>query len=134
MKETITRPAEIEVTHVKVSIPADDEEDFPPGMPLVENGRWVATINIDTGTIEDWPQGSSWSLFSKVRDSGIYILLNKNVPHESLQYVAQIHQDYVPNYLIPGEYGDYIDLKIDPSGKILNWPKSPSIRDFFPTE
>ena len=62
----------------------------------------------------------------KVVDEGIYALLD-----EDGAYVAQISYDYVPNRVIPGEYGDYINMKIDETGKVTNMPYSISFDDFF---
>ena len=61
-----------------------------------------------------------------VCDSGTYILYNAQEKE-----VARISRNYVPNDLIPGEYGDYIDLKINKEGFITNWPKGPDVSEFF---
>ncbi len=60
----------------------------------------------------------------KVCDQGIYRLLQGG------KEVCSIVQDYVPNNLIPGEYGDYIDLDIGADGAILNWKKGANFSDF----
>jgi hypothetical protein len=44
------------------------------------------------------------------------------------------YEGYVPNSIVPGEYGDYLDLKIDiNTGKILNWkvPDKETLEDFM---
>jgi hypothetical protein len=37
--------------------------------------------------------------------------------------MEQIHeiQDYVPHEIVPGEYGDYVELEINSDGAIDNW-------------
>jgi phosphoribosylformylglycinamidine (FGAM) synthase PurS component len=62
----------------------------------------------------------------KVRDRGSYTLLDPQ-----MQTIAKIEQDYVPHGVIPGSYGDYIELDIDANGKIRNWPKSFDLHEFF---
>ena len=43
---------------------------------------------------------------------------------------GSVIQDYVPHGLVPGEWGDYVHLKIDATGKITNWPTKISLADF----
>lgn len=60
---------------------------------------------------------------AKCRDAFTMDLINDN--KEVFSYLG-----YVPNKLIPGKYGDSIDLEIDvESGKIINWTK-PTQNDF----
>ena len=47
--------------------------------------------------------------------------------------IADIVQDYVPHGVVPGEYGDYVILKID-KGRIVNWPAKPDVSEFFNQE
>jgi hypothetical protein len=49
-------------------------------------------------------------------------------------WYCSIEQNYVPHGLIPGEYGDYVSLKINEQGIITNWPKHPDIREFIKGE
>ena len=37
---------------------------------------------------------------------------------------------YAPNNLLPGEFGDYIELKIGPSGIVENWLSDADLSDF----
>lgn len=48
--------------------------------------------------------------------------------------LATLENEYVPNGIVPGEYGDYIDLKINADGIITNWPKNPDCSKFFPED
>lgn len=126
MKTTIKRPVEIEVAFVRMELPVRyGEEDIPNDFPLREGDMWRATVCIDNGEIQEWPKGKAGELHMKVCDSGVYILLNHC--GEELDR----REDYVPNGLIPGEYGDYVELEINEQGVITNWPKRPRLTGFF---
>jgi hypothetical protein len=129
MKFTITRPVEIDVAFIELILPIRyGTEDIPEDFPLRKGDVWQAVINIDTGTIEGWPQSETGSreLHMKVVDSGRYTLMDRN-----RKEIAKL-DDYVPD-IIPGRYGDYVELDIGPGGKISNWkPKNESIAEFFP--
>lgn len=128
MKATITRQVEQNITHVRVALAVRyGEEDMPNNFPVRTGGLWRAEINIDTGKIENWPADfGAFELYMKVCDSGSYYLLDGNTQ------IAAIEGDYVPNGVVPGEYGDYVDLKIAADGTITNWPKKPDVSSFFP--
>ena len=127
MKTIIKVKKEIEITILKIVIPIRyGEEDIPNNFPLRNGDTWSATINIDNGEILEWPKGEKGRLSTKVCDSGSYFLLDTDG-----NTVLSIEEDYVPNELVPGEYGDYIDLIIDENGFITNWHKNPSIEEFF---
>jgi hypothetical protein len=51
---------------------------------------------------------------------------------ENDKVVAEIN-GYVPNQLIPERngYGDYIELKINPDGIIVNWSEDDSFHEFL---
>jgi hypothetical protein len=128
MKRVIVVHKEVDIKKVKVSVAVRyDEEDIPNDFPMRSGNMWNATIDIETGKILDWPQGQSGNLHMKVCDEGSYYLLDEND-----EEVLSIEGDYVPNGLIPGTYGDYIDLKIDSTGTITNWYSESkiSISDF----
>ncbi len=132
MKTTIRK--EVEAKYLRVHIPVRyDEEDIPKDFPLrieVENDKdgydwWDATIEVDTAKILNWPQGITGEMFMKVCDEGSYFLLD-----ESGETIKEIIEDYVPNNILPGEYGDYVSLVINEEGIITNWYDSPSFEDF----
>lgn len=130
MKTTVLKEAEVK--YLRVHIPVRyDEEDIPKDFPLrVENDKngydwWDATIEIDTAKILNWPQGITGEMFMKVCDEGSYFLLD-----EAGETIKEIIEDYVPNNLLPGEYGDYVSLVINEDGIITNWYDSPSLEDF----
>ena len=127
MKVTIQVPKEIEVTHILIDVPVEyGEEDIPNDFPLRKGDNWTARINIDTGKIEGWPaDAGAQEIYMKVCDRGTYVLYSNE------EKVATREDDYVPNAVIPGEYGDYIDLQIAADGTITNWPKKPDVSAFF---
>lgn len=56
------------------------------------------------------------SVYLKVRDE-----FNFKLTDIHSQVIAQQEDGYVPGFF-PGEYGDYVDLKIDVrTGQIINW-------------
>jgi len=119
----------IDVKYLGIRLPVRyGDEDIPYDAPMRNGDVWYATIDIDKGTVCDWPQGKTLDMHMKVCDEGTYDLLN-----DQHNLVASIH-DYVPHSLVPGEYGDYVHLKIDKNGKITNWPAKPSLKDFGQTE
>lgn len=130
MKATVKVEKEIDAKSVIVDIKPryigdSPEDDMPTTTPLLNGEIWKAEIDIDTGKIKDWPEGEEASLYIKVCDAGIYTLLDADGNE-----LAQ-KSGYVPNDLIPGECGDYIDLKIAADGTITNWNPI-DLSDFFP--
>jgi len=127
MKIEIPTTRTVEVTRIRLSLPVRyDEEDIPNDFPMRKGNMWNATVEIDSRRIISWPQGSAGSVKMKVCDSGSYTLLD-----EDDDFVAEIKCDYVPHGIVPGEYGDYVDLQIDATGTITNWPKKPNVEAFF---
>lgn len=127
MKIEILVKKEVEITKVKVDVAVRyDEEDIPKDFPFRIGNMWSAIIDIDKGEIIDWPKGKKGNLSMKVCDQGSYFLLDADG-----NTVLSIEQDYVPNKLLPGEYGDYIDLHINENGTITNWYSEPSLSDFI---
>lgn len=129
MKIKVPVPTEIEVSRVLIHLPVDyDEEDIPNNFPLRAGDVWEAKVDIDNGRIENWPADPQWRecfLNMKVRDGGTYTLLGPDG-----KVIACLKEEYVPHGLIPGEYGDYVKLKIN-DGVITNWPKKPRLDKFF---
>lgn len=113
------------VIKVQIIIPIErDEEDIPLDFPLRNNNIWKATVNLSSKKIENWHLGHSGHLAVKVVDRGTYNLLDSN------NKVLLEMQGYVPNNLIPGQWGDYIDLYINEEGIITNWNKWYNFYDF----
>lgn len=128
MKALIPTTKAVEITHVLVTLPVRyEEEDIPNDFPLRQGKKWEAKIEIDTGKILGWPEGQAGEIeYMKVCDEGSYALLDA-----SGNVVLSIEQNYVPHGVIPGEYGDYVTLKINEHGVITNWPKRPDIYEFL---
>lgn len=130
MKTVIKIEKTVNIRFLEIEIPVRyDDEDIPYDFPLRDGDMWRATIDIDTGVIKDWPQGKSGDMYLKVCDEGIYEIFDENYSS-----IGKLDQEYVPNELVPGEYGDYVDFKIDENGKITNWYSSPDVSEFFRDE
>lgn len=129
MKIKILQPVEFDVSFIKVDVPVRyEEEDIGNDFPLRKNNSWSGIIELSTGKIVNWPKDKigDYRLNMKVCDEGKYQLLDSNY--------TPIGNDepncgYVPNKIIPGQYGDYIDLEIT-DGIVTNWPKNLSTKDF----
>lgn len=129
MKIKVKKPVEIEVSWIRIEIPMRyEDEDVPYDFPLRKENWWRATVDLDTGKIHDWPQGVIGRMQTKVCDEGIYTLVGPD------SGVLDVRRDYVPNGVVPGEYGDYVDLQINEDGVITNWPKKPNLEGFFQGE
>ena len=118
MRKTIKyeRRAEVEIASVLVSVEVRyDEEDMPNDAPFRKGDTWEVTIDADTGTIRDWPEGQTLDLHM-VCDCGSYSLLNSDgFP------IASIEQNYVPDGFPGDHYGDYIIFDINEVGVIAGW-------------
>lgn len=126
MKTNVPITQEIEITHIRLELHVRyGDEELPYDFPLRKGDLWSATVNIDTGKIEDWPQGKSGRVEMKVCDEGTYRLLSNG------KVITSLENEYVPHGVVPGEYGDYVDLQIDATGTITNWPKTPDVSRFF---
>lgn len=126
MKVTVSKPVEIEIKYMRIAVPVRyDEDDMPNDFPFRKGDVWDIVVDMDTGKIENWPEGVEHSLYMKVCDSGSYLLLDTN-----REEVGSIIEDYVPS-AVPGEYGDYISLEIAGDGTITNWKKKPNLSKFF---
>lgn len=127
MKATIKVEKEVEIKYVKLQVAVRyDEEDIPNDFPLRNGNMWNAKIEIDKGIVVDWPQGQKGNLEMKICDEGSYYLLDEND-----NVILSIEEDYVPNKLLPGSYGDSLKLHIGENGVISNWYSKPSIEDFL---
>jgi hypothetical protein len=125
MKVNILKPVEVNVCIVNIDVPVHyGDEDIPFDAPRRNGDMWRADVVVDSGQIRHWPEGKELKLHMKVCDSGVYTLYNEHYE------VITVLEDYVPHSLIPGSWGDYIELDIDQTGKITNWPKNPSLEDF----
>lgn len=126
MKVKVKFEKEVDIKYIKVDIYIRDDEDvIPYTFPLRRGDMWSATIDIDNGKILNWPDGEKAHLNVKVCDNGSYYLLDENS-----DIILSLENEYVPNKILPGSYGDYINIHINEFGTITNWYSSPSISDF----
>lgn len=124
----IKKVVEVEAKYIKVEVcPIYWEDSHVNGVPDTEDGRniplrngqiWSPTIDIDNGSILNWPSGTTADIHYKVCDEGSYTLLDEN----NEEITSKIH-GYVPSCLCPRDngYGDYIIMSIDGDGKIDGW-------------
>ena len=54
-----------------------EDSDDNPQMPLLEYGRWKLDIDLSSGKIKNWPEGTTASVHYKVCDDGRYQLLDE---------------------------------------------------------
>lgn len=80
-------------------------------------GTWCPVIDLHTGKIENWPQGTTADIHYKVCDDGAYELLDAD------KTVIKLIDGYVITMMCPeGEgFGDYVIMKIAEDGTIANW-------------
>lgn len=130
MKATVMKPVEVEIRTVGIEVSVRyGDEDIPFDFPFRTGDMWRVKVDADTGRIHDWPQGKSADVHMKVCDSGSYYLYDENG-----EQLAALENDYVPHGVIPGSYGDYIEIKIGEDGVIANWKNRLDVSDFFPIE
>ena len=107
------------------------DENFVPPMLNAKNMRLEMAIDIKEGRMEEWTSDNGYlRMQAKVRDGGTYTLLDADK-----NPIWQIN-GYVPNRLIPsfeieGDYGDYIELRINADGSISNWKKEIDLSVFI---
>ncbi|MDV7393398.1 hypothetical protein RZS08_18640, partial [Arthrospira platensis SPKY1] len=95
---------------------SDEEGDL---IPLREDESWKAVIELATGRIQNWPEGTTADIHYKVCDDGDYWLANSEG-----EKLAKWNDGYVPDrFLAVGDrgYGDYIIMKVDAAGMIEGW-------------
>jgi len=78
---------------------------------------WEATINLDEGSILNWPEGIVADIHYKVCDDGIYIL------KDSEGKTLFEYEGCVPSILCPTQtgYGDYVIMHVNADGTIDGW-------------
>jgi len=106
------------------TVNGEEEDNDNPKMPLLSNGgieygeqvwKWHLEIDMHTGKIAGWPEGTTAKVWYKVCDM-CKVSIAGMKPYDG----------YVPNFLsIDGSgYGDYIYITIGPDGTIKNWSES----------
>lgn len=87
-------------------------------VPCKVGGLWMPEIDIETGKILNWKQGTTANIHYKVADCCGWEL--KDV-HGVI--ITEAEDGYVPKTLCPKDdgYGDYIIMDIDENGVIKDW-------------
>ncbi len=125
-KVVVTAKSEAEVKYLRATCGVRYWEDATVNgkedtdgtlIPLRDGDTWKVTINLATGIIEGWPEGTTAEIHYKVCDEGIYELLDAE------RNVVMQHDGYVINMMCPEGrgYGDYVIMNIDGDGRIDNW-------------
>ncbi len=80
-------------------------------------GNWRPTIDLDTGRIENWPEGTTAQIHYKICDDGDYELLDAG------RNVVKSIDGYVPAIMCPGDdgHGDYVIMNVGANGAIEDW-------------
>lgn len=136
MKFKVKRPVEIELKYIDIGFPVDEDDIEDCNLAdLIDpaHPNWISMrVDIQTGKIQDFRGNpdESYDIYVKVVDQGVYSLIDDAGAIE-----AELDREYVPHGIVPGEYGDYISLKIHGGrGIITNWPKKPDVSEFFPED
>lgn len=118
---------EVEVTHLHAvmcvrhwedaSVNGADEDNDAPTIPFAIGETWKITVDLATGRISDWPEGTTASTDYKVCDAGCYMLIDADGK------VVASKDDYVPKMLCPKDngFGDYVIMDIASDGTIQGW-------------
>jgi hypothetical protein len=121
-KETVEKQvkylkAEIGVRYWEDADVNGTEDEDGSLIPCRVGDSWCPLIDLETGTICDWPEGTTASTHYKVCDAGVYHLLDAE------KNVVRSINGYVPKIMCPKEsgYGDYVIMDIDAAGKIGQW-------------
>jgi hypothetical protein len=100
------------------------KEDTNGEIPFRVGNDWKPVIELATGQIIGWPEGTEADVHYKVCDDGEYWLLDENKKR-----IAKWASYYVPDRILcigDRGYGDYIIFKVGSDGKIIDW-KQPAI-------
>lgn len=129
MKLSAMKEVEIDAAKVRIEFRPRhmDEEDcvFNKSTPMLKDGIFSITYDIETGVVDDWPKNESFECYEKVTDGGCYYLLNS----EGVE-IASIVEDYVPD-CVNNKWGDYVIIKINGDGVLENIRPANSVLCFF---
>ena len=128
MKIILKKEFEAKYLNMSVAVRYGDE-DMPFDATFREGDFWHARIDLDEKRIVNWPKGKTLKFTDmKVCDEGKYSIQDKDG-----LILAEI-DGYVPNLLLPGDYGDYLSLDIDGDGFIKNWLPDARLSNFEVTD
>lgn len=113
-----------------------EDNDDCPNMPCAVKGndgyRWMPIIDIETGQIRNWREGTTAEIHYKVCDEfKCKVIDEKGGVHCEIKD----YDGYVPDFMCPKErgYGDYIIMDIDENGYIQDWDKG-KVLEFIESE
>lgn len=88
-----------------------------------DHWRWRPEIDIQTGRIKNWKQGTTAYTSYKVCDEFACAFLDTN------DNIVGEYEGYVPSFMSPSEegYGDYMCMHIDENGYIRKWDASKAL-------
>jgi len=127
MKVKLKIEKEFEVKYLKAQVGARYWEDSDVnGVEDTENGdnipckigdKWIVQIDLETGQIINWPNGTTASIHYKSCDDNIFSLLDED------NNVITQRDGYVIDLMSPKEegFGDYVIMDINENGIITNW-------------
>lgn len=93
----------------------DDDGTLIPGRV---GDAWRVRIDLASGRIADWPEGTTADIHYKVCDQGLYWLLDA-----AGERIAEYGSSYVPSAMCHGGqgFGDYIIMRVGPDGQIADY-------------
>lgn len=123
---TVTQTTQVRVVYLEARVGVRYWEDAKVNgvadedgsrIPMRVDNEWCPFIDLETGVIQDWPEGTVAEIHYKVCDNGTYNLRGPEMEHVSG------FDGYVPKIMCPGDngFGDYIIMNIDGKGRIENW-------------
>ena len=127
MKTTITVKKEVEVSLLQVNAgvrywedsEVNGELDTEQGekIPCKKGDLWTPLIELETGKILNWKQGTKAEIHYNVCDCCAWELLDDD------RNTIIVGDGYVPDTLSPKEegFGDYIIMDINEDGFIQDW-------------
>lgn len=98
-------------------------------VPCKVGDVWSPQIEIETGKILNWKQGTTAEIHYKVVDC-----LGYEIQDQNGEVVLSAGDGYVPDTLCPKTegYGDYVIMDIDEDGQISDWKFN--VEDFVVSE
>lgn len=123
MKEAKFLIVEAEVRYWEDAIINGVHDEDGDKVPFRDGLMWRPVVDLDTGCIVDWPQGTTADFHYKVCDQGEYWLADKN-----MNKILKWSDHYVPDeFLCFGDdgYGDYIIFNVENDGHICGYRRMP---------
>ena len=104
-----------------------DDHPTMPTMPCAVKGEkgyhWMPIIDIETGQIRNWREGTTAEIHYKVCDEFECRIIDEKGGERCL---IKDYEGYVPYFMCPKEcgYGDYVIMDINENGYIQDWDKA----------